>query len=694
MGGHVLLVENNPDLQRRLEDALRAMGFSVTSEAELGWALRRLDARAPDAVVTDTWLPDGTGFQIAKELRRTSDTRHVPVVFLASREHRGASHRVEALRRFAPADYFQAPVQAALLATRLVELLPGGAAALTSDAEGTVVVPPPLLSEIGVDTAVDPISPGARPGRADGLPTGKPPADPSQVRERREVEKTARTLAHGESEWKGSLRRTSFAVLLRRLFARKAEGALLLLGAGRKKIVTFRDGYPVSVKSNVLSECLGQILVVEKLISPEALQESVRRLRLERRHQGEILVEMGVLSPHNLQRALAEQLEAKVVEIFSWTDGQFMFKEGRADTVQGGPRLGKSPAALVLEGVRRFYDAERKTRVLAPLAGRFVALTADPVLRFQDITRDEEELAFLADLDGRAKLETVLATSRLDEERARTLLVAAVEAGIAEGAEGPLRRAPLLPPMEGRDRPAGPAAVGPSGVPLVGPELALVAETVRNQNYFWTLGVSPDATSTSVERAYAELAGSFHPDRYRALGDGDRSLAGEVFARLGEAYRVLREPGQRRAYAARLEKKGEEGPVRLAAATPAAGPGVAAEQLFEVGTRHLASRRYHQAVESLRQAARAWPDRADFRAALGWALFHEAPADARAGRAALAELRRAVQLDPRNVSARRYLGLFYAQTGQTELAITELEALLELDPTSHDVAEELARLRG
>jgi len=677
MGGHVLLVENNPELQRRLEDALRAMGFSVTSEAELAWALRRLDARAPDAVVTDTWLPDGTGFQIAKELRRTSDTRHVPVVFLASREHRGAAHRVEALRRFAPADYFQAPLQAPLLATRLVELMPASAQPVAApEGDATVIAPSPYLAEAAGPSSVE---------------TGP---DPLQARERREVEKSARSLSHAEAEWKGSLRRTSFATLLRRLFARRAEGALLLLGEGRKKIVTFRDGYPVSVKSNVLSECLGQILVAERLISPEALQESVRRLRLERRHQGEILVEMGVLSPHNLQRALAEQLEAKLLEIFSWGDGQFMFKEGNTAPTHGLPRLVKAPAALALEGVRRFYDDEKKERVLAPLAGRFVALAADPVLRFQDLTRDEDELYFLSDLDGRAKLETVLATSRLDEERARTLLVAAAEMGIVEGSEGALRRAPLLatPASAARERALGPATGGAHN-PLVGPELALVAETVRGQNHFWTLGVSTDATSAAVERAYAELAASFHPDRYRSTSEGDRALAAEIFARLGEAYRVLREPAQRRAYASRLDKKAGDQDAAAGPVPPASGP-VAAEQLFEVGVRHLSARRYHQAVESLRQAARAWPDRADFRAALGWALFHEAPADARAGRAALAELRRAVQLDPRNTGARRYLGLFYAQTGQTELAVAELEALLELDPTAQDVAEELARLRG
>jgi len=674
MGGHVLLVENDPDLQRRLGEALRAMGFSVTTEAELSWALRGLDARAPDAVVTDTWLPDGTGFQLGKELRRTRDTRHVPIVFLASREHRGAAHRAEALRRFAPADYFQAPLQASLLAARLVELIPATSVVAGEDSKaepdlaGTVVVPNPF----------------ALPGTAGGV-TAVDPIDPVQRREQRQVEKDARALKQAEVEWKGSFKRTSFATLLRRLFARKATGSLLLLHESKKKIVTFDEGYPVSVKSNVVAECLGQILLSERLISPEALQESVRRLRAEHRYQGEILVEMGVLSPHNLSRALAEQLEAKLVEIFSWEDGQFLFKDGDPVPAES-PRLERSPAALVLEGVRRFYSEERAARVLAPFQGRYVALTADPVLRFQEITRDEDEMFFLAELDGRSKWETFLANSRLDEGKTRTLLVALAEMGMIESVDGAQRRAPVLatPAVEPRRR----LVTGPSDTPLVGAQLELVAETVQQQNYFWALGVEPDATPVAVERAYAELAMAFHPDRYRGASLADKELASAVFERLGEAYRVLRDPVQRRAYAARRQSSNPIAPWPLAP-----GPTVAAEQLYEAGVRHLSARRYHQAVESLRQAARALPDRADFRAALGWALFHEAPADARAGRAALGELRRAVQLDPRSTNARRYLGLFYGQTGQPDLAVAELEALLELDPTAHDAAEELARLR-
>jgi curved DNA-binding protein CbpA len=251
------------------------------------------------------------------------------------------------------------------------------------------------------------------------------------------------------------------------------------------------------------------------------------------------------------------------------------------------------------------------------------------------------------------------------------------------------------------------AAVAPhqnSGA-LTGGQLSMVAETVRTQDYFWTLGIERDASQADVDRAYDSHARSFHPDRYRGSSDEDRKLAQEIFDRLGEAHRTLRDAGRRRSYIAKVDREAVPGsgdrPADVsgvidspAPSTVSSASNAAARALYEAGTEHLRTRRHHEAVEAFRQAARLVPNEAEYRASLGWALFREAPADARAVRAALAELRRAVQLDARNRRAAEYLAQIYAQTGQPDLAIQELERLLQLDPTVHEAAEELRRLRA
>jgi len=668
MPAYLLVVESDPELQRRVGDALRDGPYEVAAETEASWAKRSIAVRTPDAVILDTSLSDGSGFLLADELRKDQETRQTPIVFLASRRFRGANHKSVAVRRYAPATYLTAPAD--------LEQLRGELDALFEPAAAPTVagVPAPPL-------------PRPTPSR----PTAVVP-DPEQRREKRDVERTARSLERDSSsgDLRGTLKRTPFARLLQRLFARRATGSLLLMRDTTKKIVSFANGYPVSVRSNVLGECLGQILLQQRLISNEALQESLRRMKAESRQQGEILVDMGVLSPYNLSRALVEQLEAKLFEVFAWPDGQYMFKQGEA-TEGDALRLDRSVASLILEGIRRHYPTERQDAVLAVYAGKYVALSPDPMLRLQEITSDPAEQRFIQDIDGRTKLETVIGGARIPRDKARLLLVALSQAGMIEPADAPVRRpaADGTPSTTAVDVTSGPVVLPGTGALLSAVQLGLVAQTVRTQNYYWALGVKPDDPTEVVDQAYEALARSFHPDRYRQRPEEERRLAQEIFDRLTEGHRVLRDSSRRRSYDAKLERQRPNEVVggQVSSAT-------AARELYDVGMQHLRANRHREAVDALRQAARMLPDQADFRAALGWALFREAPADARAGRAARAELLRAIQLDPKSHRARYYLGHFYAQTGQADLAIGEFEKLLELDPGALDVADEIRRLRG
>jgi CheY-like chemotaxis protein len=695
VAGYVLIVESDPELQRRIGDALREGRYELASEAEGKWAQRSIAVRAPDAVVIDTELSDGDGFRLADELRRDPDTRDAPIFFIAS-AHRGASHRAEARRRFAPAEYLDTPLDTNSLLALMLQALPPGA----RTNPGT---PPPHAPQApNVAQLV---------AALDGVLT-----DPVQQRERRKVERAAKEIAGEKLELQGTLKRVTFARLLRRLYAQKATGSLLLLRDASKdatkKIVAFEGGYPVWVKSNVLAECLGQILVSRRLITEKALAESVTRMKTERRQQGQILVEMGALSPYNLQRALVEQVETKLLEVFAWPDGKFMFKESGASLEDTSPgqslRLERPPAALIFEGIRRHYDEARQRGVLEAYVRQAVELNPDPVLRLQDVTTDPSELAYINSIDGSESITEILARAPIAQDEARLLLVALSEAGMITHAEGTSARRRGAPPPT--SPPGGVvAAVAPpqtSGALSVG-QLSMVAETVRTQDYFWSLGVDRDASQADVDRAYDAHARTFHPDRYRHSSDEERKVAQEIFDRLGEAHRTLHDPGRRRSYVAKIDRGTERATPGADRVTDVSGfidaPGVsavssasnaAARALYEAGLEHLRSSRHHEAVEAFRQAARLVPNEAEYRASLGWALFREAPADARAGRAALAELRRAVQLDARNRRAAEYLAQIYAQTGQAELAMRELERLLELDPSAADAAEELRRLRA
>src|SRR5262245_13293314 len=100
MPGYVMVVERDPELQKRIGYVLREARYELAAETEGAWAKRSVAVRTPDAVVLDTKLADVDGFKVAEELRKDPETRATPILFIAS-THRGAGHRAEARRRFA-----------------------------------------------------------------------------------------------------------------------------------------------------------------------------------------------------------------------------------------------------------------------------------------------------------------------------------------------------------------------------------------------------------------------------------------------------------------------------------------------------------------------------------------------------------------------------------------------------------------
>lgn len=70
-----------------------------------------------------------------------------------------------------------------------------------------------------------------------------------------------------------------------------------------------------------------------------------------------------------------------------------------------------------------------------------------------------------------------------------------------------------------------------------------VIKIMKYRDYYEILGVSENATSSDIKRAYKKLAKKYHPD----LNQGDKS-AEEKFKEINEAYEVLGDEGKRKKY--------------------------------------------------------------------------------------------------------------------------------------------------
>ena len=77
----ILLVEDETSITEPLAEALRSEGFETRVAGTVAEALE-LARTAPDLVLLDVMLPDGSGFDVCRELRQTS---RVPIIMLTAR---------------------------------------------------------------------------------------------------------------------------------------------------------------------------------------------------------------------------------------------------------------------------------------------------------------------------------------------------------------------------------------------------------------------------------------------------------------------------------------------------------------------------------------------------------------------------------------------------------------------------------
>lgn len=109
----ILVVDDEPQIQRFLRPALIASDFDVLTAASAAEARRLIATRSPDLVILDLGLPDRDGKTVIADVRAFSQ---VPIIVLSARDQE--SEKVDALDLGAD-DYIEKPFGIAELLARI-----------------------------------------------------------------------------------------------------------------------------------------------------------------------------------------------------------------------------------------------------------------------------------------------------------------------------------------------------------------------------------------------------------------------------------------------------------------------------------------------------------------------------------------------------------------------------------------------
>jgi diguanylate cyclase (GGDEF)-like protein len=116
----VVLLEDDPIAHEMLLRVLEKQGYSVRSAHTKGHALRLIDEKTPDALVSDVLVPDGSGYDVVSHLRARTGGEVPPVIVTSAVQ--GFLDRVEAVRVGADA-FFEKPIDFAAFVRTLENLL-------------------------------------------------------------------------------------------------------------------------------------------------------------------------------------------------------------------------------------------------------------------------------------------------------------------------------------------------------------------------------------------------------------------------------------------------------------------------------------------------------------------------------------------------------------------------------------------
>jgi CheY-like chemotaxis protein/MinD-like ATPase involved in chromosome partitioning or flagellar assembly len=120
MSARILIVDDEPNLLRMMEYALESQGYQISTALDGHAAFQSIYANPPDLIILDVMLPDMSGEDLCRQLRKNKITSAVPIIMLSAKSQ--PRDKILGLRAGAD-DYLTKPIQTGELIARVQAML-------------------------------------------------------------------------------------------------------------------------------------------------------------------------------------------------------------------------------------------------------------------------------------------------------------------------------------------------------------------------------------------------------------------------------------------------------------------------------------------------------------------------------------------------------------------------------------------
>jgi len=221
---------------------------------------------------------------------------------------------------------------------------------------------------------------------------------------------------------RGDLRDINLADIFQTLAMNQQEGTLTIWSGRRRMDIYFsKEGVRLLVSGEKKYPRLGEILLREKKITPVELDMALARQKMTGEMLGQALIDMGIVTAEEIEKAVRHQIEEEIFDVFSWKDAKFEFVPGEPkgeffDPAKLGRPITFNVQSIIMEAARRIDEWQLIHSIIPSM--QVIFRVRDPYAEPPDIaekagTTKEVVAAIVELVDGKRTVEQIVEKSGL-----------------------------------------------------------------------------------------------------------------------------------------------------------------------------------------------------------------------------------------------------------------------------------------